>query len=75
MTPWSTDNMSKLDAYTMYKRTLEIENYYFYYEDVLRVRRGYPDINFRHVVAPSRPMWNAGFVPIFATEEGIEFEK
>jgi hypothetical protein len=59
----------------MYKRTTEIDNYYFYYEDVLRVRRGFPDVNFRHVVAPSRPMWDAGLVPIFATEEGIEFEK
>lgn len=36
--------------------------------------RGYPHIQFRHIVAPTQQVPNSGFVPIFATTEDIKEE-
>jgi hypothetical protein len=44
------------------------------YEDMLRVTRGYPKVNFRHTVAPSTEMAAKGFIPISATHEMIKEE-
>ena len=44
--------------------------YYWYFEDVLRVIRGYPHINFRYIVAPTDVLPNE-FFPITSTKEAI----
>jgi len=39
-----------------------------------RMTRGYPHINFRHVVAPRQDVPSYGFVPLFAKAEDIKKE-
>lgn len=56
----------------MYSRKTDFYDYQFYYEDILRVKRGYPNVDFRHLLAPRVPL-NGGFVPIFDGIEQIEF--
>lgn len=50
-----------LNAYDIYNRRNEFQNYYSVYEDVLRVMRGYPNVQFRHLIAPSENM-NSSFL-------------
>ena len=56
-----------------YRRT-SITQYYEYYEDMVRVTRGFPHINFRYTVAPMTDVPSAGLVPIRATQEMIREE-
>ena len=44
------------------------------YEDLLRVVRGYPDIQLRFVVSPTEEPPNTSTVPIFATKEEMRAE-
>merc|ERR1712083_769070 len=53
-----------------YRRT-SITHYYEYYEDMVRVTRGFPHVNFRYTVAPTTDVPEAGLVPIKATKEMI----
>ena len=62
------------NAFNYWRRRKEITDYYAYYEDVLRLTRGYPHVNFRHVVAPSVQVPESGFIPIFATKEMLAEE-
>jgi predicted patatin/cPLA2 family phospholipase len=41
-----------LNAYNMISRKSDFQYYYATYEDVLRVIRGYPEIQIRHMIAP-----------------------
>ena len=56
------------NAWEMYTRKSDYMDYQYYYEDILRVKRGYPNVYFRHLLAPLVPL-NGGFVPIF---DGVE---
>jgi len=38
------------------------------------VTRGYPDVKFRHIVAPTVPVPDNGFVPLISTSENIARE-
>ena len=42
--------------------------FYYYYEDITRVVRGYPKVHFRHLITPISDL-GGGYVPIF---DGIE---
>ena len=41
---WQKDNVQWKNAYNFWNRRIEITDYYAYYEDVLRLTRGYPNI-------------------------------
>jgi predicted acylesterase/phospholipase RssA len=71
---WEMFNSYWKDAKQLWNRSQEVSNYYFYYEDVLRVTRGYPNVKFRHIVAPTVPVPDNGYVPIFSTKENIKKE-
>ena len=71
---WNYDEMRWKTAYDIYGRRKEIYHFYYYEEDFLRMTRGYHDVNFRHLIAPSKPLTSKGLVPIDATPEDIEFE-
>lgn len=58
----------------MYGRRKSINHFYYYEEDFLRMTRGYHDVQFRLLVAPSKPLTSKGFVPINATADDIEAE-
>ena len=38
--------------------------FYYYFEDITRVIRGYPNVHFRHMVTPSVAL-GGGYIPIF----------
>ena len=38
--------------------------FYYYFEDITRVIRGYPNVHFRHMVTPSVALCG-GYIPIF----------
>jgi hypothetical protein len=61
------------NAFKMGYRRQEFFNYYFwYYEDLLRVMRGFPDVQFRFIVSPSVTL-PSDYFAISATREMIEF--
>ena len=63
---WKTGNQ-------MFQRKEDFNTYYYYYEDILRVIRGYPDVQFRFVVTPSSDL-PSSFFPIYATQEEIKYQ-
>ena len=71
---WVMSDAEWENAYSYWRRRVEITDYYAYYEDVLRLTRGYPEIDFRHVVAPSVQVPESGFIPIFATKAMLKEE-
>lgn len=58
-------------AYDIYKRRKDIYGYYYYEEDILRITRGFHDVNFRLIVKPGKELTSKGLVPIYATAEDI----
>lgn len=45
----------------------------WFYNDVARVVRDYPKVNFRYIVSPSEEL-PSSLVPIFATKEELKFQ-
>ena len=62
--PWDMKDAKYKNAYELYKRHEAFRDFYYYYEDVTRVVRGYPKVNFRHLVSPSTDL-GGGYIPIF----------
>jgi hypothetical protein len=53
------------NAYDIYNRKEQLEYYYYWYlEDILRIVKGFPDVDFRHLVLPEESL-GGGYVPIF----------
>jgi len=49
---WSIKDYKYKNAYEMYTRKSTFRSFYYYYEDLTRVMRGYPKVHFRHMIAP-----------------------
>jgi predicted patatin/cPLA2 family phospholipase len=45
-----------MNAYDIWNRKGEFNSYYEHYEDVARVVRGYPEVYFRHMIAPTKSL-------------------
>ena len=52
------------NAWDLYERKEYLKNFYYYYEDVTRVVRGYPKVKFRHLISPRQEV-GGGYIPIF----------
>lgn len=50
---WTSEDLIWKSAYHYWTRKKEIGNYYAYYEDIVRMTRGYPHVKFRYVISPS----------------------
>ena len=51
---WTLEEAKWKTSNELSKRGKEIGNYYYnYYEDILRVTVGFPDVTFRHIITPS----------------------
>lgn len=71
---WSLEEAKWKNAYQFYERKSDFRDYYFwYYEDVIRVMRGYPHITFRYLVSPSQTLPSEYF-PIYSNSDIIEFQ-
>jgi len=71
---WSLDDTIWKNALDYWYRRIGITRFYEYYEDMVRVTRGYPHINFRYTVAPTTDVPSAGIIPIKATLDMIKEE-
>ena len=71
MDKWNLVDTVWKNALDYWYRRTSITHYYEYYEDMVRVTRGFPHVNFRYTVAPTTDVPEAGLVPIKATQEMI----
>ena len=69
---WTPGEVKYKNAYELFARKEAYIDFYYYYEDLTRVVRGYPEVEFRHLLTPRVPL-EGGFVPIFDGRESIEF--
>ena len=58
-------------AFDFYNRRKEIHDYTRHQEDLFRMIRGFPDVNFRMVVEPLEHLTEKGAMPINATKEDL----
>lgn len=65
---WTTTTAKYKNAWDMKARQTEYNNFYYYYEDITRVVRGYPNVHFRHLMSPKVDI-GGGYIPIF---DGVE---
>lgn len=66
---WTLEEGKMQNSYQFYMRKSDYKDYYFwYYEDIIRVMRGYPHVNFRYVVTPSQILPSEYF-PIYANND------
>ena len=61
---WSMRDAKYKNAWDMKSRRDEYTDFYYYYEDITRVVRGYPNVHFRHLMSPRSDI-GGGFIPIF----------
>jgi len=61
---WSMNNAKYKNAYELYQRKESLRMFYYYYEDITRVVRGYPNVHFRHLMSPMENL-HGTYVPIF----------
>ena len=71
ITAWTMADTMWMDAFSLFKRRKSLGDYYLDFEDLDRVIRGFHDVNFRYVLAPSKRPPIKGFVPIAATREEV----
>ena len=69
--PWFYEDLMWENAHSFYRRRKKINNYYYYKEDLVRMTRGFHDVNFRLIAIPSEPLVAGGMIPISATKEDI----
>lgn len=65
---WSLTDAKFKNAYDLYSRKEFFREFYYYYEDITRVVRGYPKVHFRHLITPKQDM-GGGYIPLF---DGLE---
>lgn len=68
---WTMDESKWKNAYDLYKRKEYFRYFYYYYEDVTRVVKGYPNVHFRHMISPKQFV-GGGMVPLF---DGTDVQK
>jgi hypothetical protein len=69
---WDLKSAKYESAYGYYKRRDALTNFYYYYEEVIRVIRGFPKVQFRHLITPKAPLGDS-YVPIFDGAEEVNF--
>ena len=66
---WSLTQAKYKNAYNIYSRKELFEFYYYWYlEDILRIVKGFPKVNFRHLIMPTEAL-GGSTIPVF---DGIE---
>ena len=60
--------MTLMNALDIYRRRQEISVFYYYNDDVLRITRGFPDVDFRILLRPSHT-FDEPILPETFTEE------
>ena len=62
--PWDVESAKFQSAYDFNSRRDSFTHFYWFYEEVLRVIRGFPKVQFRHLLTPKGPL-GGSLVPIF----------
>ena len=61
---WEMREIKYKNAWDLQVRHKFLKDFYYYFEDLIRVVRGYPDVNFRHLISPLQDL-GGGALPIF----------
>ena len=70
---WTMQESKWKNAYDLYNRKNYFSDFYYYFEDITRVVRGYPNVHFRHMISPRQDI-GGGAVPLFqGTDETRDF--
>ena len=69
---WDLKNSKYQSAHGFYKRRDAFTNFYYYYEEVIRVMRGFPNVQFRHLLSPRGPL-GGSYIPIFDGVKEVDF--
>ena len=67
---WDLEGTRWMNAFDFYQRRKSITHYYFYKEDMVRMFRGYKDIDFRLTVMPESPL-TGGVIPLSANADDV----
>ena len=70
---WDLEGTRWYNALDFYRRRKSISHYYYYEEDMLRMLRGYKDIDFRLTIMPETPL-TGGVIPLSATADDVAKE-
>jgi predicted acylesterase/phospholipase RssA len=68
---WKMGQTEFLDALSFFKRRKQMGEYYQDFEDLTRLTRGFHNVKFRYVLAPTKQPPIGGFIPISATRDEI----
>ena len=68
---WESKDLTWRTAKGFYDRKREIHETKFIKESLTRIIRGYPDIDFRLTVVPSKVLDAGGFIPINASADEL----
>lgn len=67
---WTLEEAQTKNAYDFVKRKEYFQDiYYWYFDDYLRIMEGFPHINFRYIVSPTKPI-ETDYMAISNTYEG-----
>lgn len=69
---WNLAETRWYTALDFYHRREEIHNYHRHEAEILRMMRGYPDVNFRLIIEPEEKLTEKGAIPIYASVEDLE---
>jgi hypothetical protein len=53
------------NAYDIKKRSADYKDFLYFYEEIIRVIRGYPKVHFRYLISPLSKLGAGDFIPIF----------
>lgn len=70
---WTLEEARWKSGNQLFERRELYRTYYYYFEDILRVIMGYPNVEFRFIIIPTTDLPSM-FFPIFATREQIEYQ-
>lgn len=71
MEEWTERESKFFNAWQLWNRKEFLKYYYSYYEDVTRVVRAFPEVQFRHLISPRQNI-ETDFIPMFDTREQIK---
>ena len=71
---WIIDGTRWKTALDLYRRRKEITHFHLQQEDLMRMMRGYPEVNLRLAIEPMEALIEKGMVPIYATKEDMQAE-
>ena len=69
---WPESLLNYKTAYEMFQRRTEMDDFNYYYEDVVRVVPGFKNVNFRHLITTNQFLTEYINLPLYMTKQDIK---